>query len=109
MRIKDARPEPLAHVDLRFERVDGRLELDDVELQAVERAAHAVIAVLRLDDDLVVALRDRPDFLLLGERAEMALTAPVEPGRAKPVVEDAAATELHRVTQPADQIDQLRV
>src|SRR6185295_13276200 len=39
MRVEHARAEALAEVDLGLERIRRRLELDHVELQAVERAA----------------------------------------------------------------------
>src|SRR6476661_6591924 len=86
VRVEHARAEPLAQVDLRLQRIRRRLELDDVELQTVERAAHAVVPVLRLDDDLAVPARDGPDFLLFRQRTELPLAAPVEPRRAEPVV-----------------------
>src|SRR6478672_273198 len=109
MRVEHARPEPLAEVDLRLEAIGGRLELDDVELQAVERTAHVVVAILGLDDDLVVALRDGPDFLLFGQRAEVTLSAPVEPRRAEPIVQNLAAAELDGAAEPPDQIHEFRI
>src|SRR5262245_44752603 len=109
MRVEHARPQPLAEVDLRLKAVGRRLEFDDVELQAVERAAHVVVPVLRLDDDLVIALRDRPDFLLFRQRAEVPLAAPVEPRGAEPVVEDLAALELDRPAKSSDEIEELRI
>ena len=67
-------PKLLAEIDLRFAVVRMRLVLDDVEMQMVERAAHLVEAILRLHQNLVEPVLDRPGFLLLGQRAEMALT-----------------------------------
>ena len=52
-------------------------EPDDVELELRERAAHLVEAVLRLDDDLVEAVGERPGFLFLRQGAEVPLPAPV--------------------------------
>ena len=71
------------------------LVLHDLEAQVVERAAHLVEPVLGLDDNLVEALLDRPDFLLLGQRAEMPLAAPVAARAADPRVQHAPAVEVH--------------
>ena len=49
------------------------------------------------------------NFLLLGERAEVSLAAPVAARAADPGVEHAAAVELHVVAQPVDEIDELRL
>src|SRR5688572_19098090 len=69
--------EPLAQIHLRLRVVDAiALVLHDFEPQVVERPAHLVELVFRLDDDLVEALFDRPEFLLFGQRPEMALTPP---------------------------------
>src|SRR5262245_2686610 len=76
-------------VDLRFRVVAGvPFVLDDLEPQVIQRPSHLVELVLRLDDDLVEALRDRPGFLLLGERAEMTLAPPVAAGAADPCIQD---------------------
>ena len=85
------------------------LVLDDLEAEVVQRAAHVVELVLGLDDDLVEPLLDRPRFLLLGERAEMPLAAPVAPRAADPGVEDAPAVELHVLAQPVHEIVELRL
>src|SRR5262249_26153907 len=63
--------------------------------------------VLRLDDDLIEALLDRPDFLLLGERSKMALAAPVPSRPTDPRVEHAPAVEVHILAEPADKVGQL--
>src|SRR5207249_12333273 len=81
----------LAQVDLRLRVVGGvALVLDDLEPQVIERAAHVVELVLRLDDDLVESLLDRPELLLLGERAKESLAAPVAARAADPGVQHAA-------------------
>ena len=76
------------------------LVLHDVELELREHGAHVVVTVLRLHDDLVEALRDGPRFRFLGERAEMALAAPVAPRGADPRIEDAAVVEVDAAAQP---------
>ena len=60
---EDVRRQLLAQIHLRLA-VVGRvhLVLDDVELEVVERAAHVVEAVLRLDHHFVEARRVRPRF-----------------------------------------------
>jgi hypothetical protein len=73
----------------------------------VERAAHVGRRVLRLDDDLVEPLRDGPLLLLLGERAEEALAAPVAPRAADPRIEHTPAGELDVVAQAVNEIDEL--
>ena len=83
------------------------LVLDHVELELVERAAHVVEAVLRLDDDLVKPGGVRPRLRLLGQRAEVALTAPVAARAADPAVEHLAILELHAVAEAGDEIDEL--
>jgi len=68
----------LTEIDLRFSIVAGvAFRTSRLEPQVIECAAHLVELVLRLDNDLVEALFDRPHFLLLGERPKMALAAPV--------------------------------
>src|SRR5215468_1190706 len=84
------RQELLAQIDLRFGVVGGvALIFDDFEAQVVQRAAHVVELVLRLDDDLVESLLDSPELLLLGERAEESLAAPVAARATDPGIEDA--------------------
>ena len=108
--VDDVLAEPLAEEHLRLARVVRVLhEADDVEVQLRERAAHLVEPVLGLDDDLVEAVGERPDFLLFGERAEVPLAAPVAAGAANPLIEDAAAVELHHVLERGDEIGQLRI
>src|SRR5690606_25911714 len=87
MRIEDERSEPLAEINLGIERIGRDLELDDVELQTVECAAHVVIAILGLHDNRIVPLRHGPDFLFLGQGTKVTLSAPVEARGAQPVVE----------------------
>ena len=84
-------------------------EADDVEVQLRERAAHLVEAVLGLDEDLVEAVGQRPDFLLLGERAEVPLPAPVAAGAANPLIQHAPAVELDAVLELRDQVGQLGI
>ena len=68
----------LAQIDLRLARCRPRaLVLDDVELQLRQHAAHVVVAVLGLDDDFLEAGGHRPHFRFFGQRAEVALAAPV--------------------------------
>ena len=86
-------------------RVD--LVLDDVELELVERAAHVVEAVLRLDDDFVEPAGVRPGLGLLGQRAEVPLAAPVAAGAANPAVEHLPVLELHAVAQPRHEVHEL--
>src|SRR6476469_9838436 len=100
----------LAEIDLRLRVVGGvAFVLHHLEAQMIERAAHVVELVLGLDDDLVEALLDRPQFLLLGERAEETLSPPVAACAADPGVEHAPAVELHIVVEPVHQVDQLRL
>ena len=84
-------------------------EAHDVVVELRERGAHLVELVLRLDEDLVEAVGERPDFLLFGERAEVPLSAPVAARTADPLVEHAPAVELHHVVELRDQIGELRV
>ena len=103
-------PEPLAEEHLRFAAIDrvGN-EANHVERQLRERAAHLVEAVLGLDDDLVEPVVERPDFLLFGEGAEVALAAPVLAGAANPLVEHAPAVELDDVFELEDEVGELRI
>src|SRR5262249_39323861 len=104
MRADRLGQELLTEVDLRFGVVSRiALVLDHFEPQVIERAAHVVELVLRLDDDLVEAVGDGPRFLLLGERAEKTLAAPVAARAADPGVEHTAAVELHVVLEPVHQ------
>ena len=84
-------------------------EPDDVEVQLCERAAHLVEAVLGLDDDFVEAVGERPDFLLLGEGAEVPLAAPVAAGAANPLIQHAAAVEFDTVLELRHEIRKLGV
>src|SRR5436189_5541492 len=83
------------------------LVLHDLETEVVERASHFVKLVLGLDDDFIEALLDRPELLLLGERTEMALAAPVAPRAANPCVKNFPAGKGNMVLQAADEIDKL--
>src|SRR3954463_15391211 len=101
------RQELLAQIDLRLGVVEAvAFVAHDFEPQVVEGAAHVVEAVLRLDDNLVEAVLDRPQLLLLGEGAEEPLAAPVAPRAADPCVENAPAGKLHVVAEPMDQVDE---
>src|SRR5258706_6349088 len=101
----DVGQELLAQVDLRLGVVGGvSLVFHHLEPQVIEGAAHLVEPVLRLHDDLVEALLDRPDFLLLGERAEVPLAAPVAARAADPGVDDAAALEADVVAETGNQV-----
>ena len=51
----------------------------------------------------------RPRFGFLGQRAEVPLTAPVAARAADPAVQHLAVFEAHRVSQPRDEIGQLRL
>src|SRR5262249_5748666 len=62
------------------------LVLHDSEAQMIERAAHLVELVLGLHDDLVEAMLNGPDFLLLGERAKVPLPPPISPRTPDPGV-----------------------
>src|SRR6478672_11845099 len=99
------RQEFLAEIDLRL-RVVGTVALvpHDLEPQVVERTAHVVELVFRLDDDFVEPVLNRPELLLLRERAEEALSAPVTPGTANPCIQHPPAVELHVVLQSMHQI-----
>lgn len=110
MPIDDMLTEALAEEHLRFTRFEGmRDEADHVEMQLRERTAHLVEPVLRLDDDLVEPVGERPDFLFFGQRPEVPLSAPVLAGAANPLIEDAPIIELHDVLQRGDEIGQLRI
>ena len=93
---RPSRRQQLAQIHLRLAVVDAvAFVLDDVELQLRQRAAHVVVPVLRLDDDFLEAARDGPRLGFLGQRAEVALPAPVAAGRADPGIQNAAAVEVH--------------
>ena len=108
MRVEHCLAEFLAEVDLGFLVVGVRLVLDDVEMEMIERAPHLVEAILRLHQNLVESILDRPRFLLLRERAEMTLAPPIAARAADPGIEDAPAIEFHVVTKTLDQVRQLR-
>src|SRR5262245_7322503 len=98
----------LAQIDLRFSIVDGvSFVFDYLEAEMVERPAHIVKAVLRLDDDLIKALLDGPDLLLLRQRAEVSLTAPVAPRAADPRIEHPPPVKAHVISQAIHKIRQL--
>src|SRR6266446_7208076 len=79
----------LAQVDLRFAVISQMsLKLDDIKVQMIERGAHSIKPVLRLDNQFVVSVRVGPFFLLLGERAVAALAAPLFARAADPAVEN---------------------
>jgi hypothetical protein len=59
--------------------------------------------VLRLRDDLVEAVVDGPTLLLFGQRAEMALAAPVAARSTYPLIENPATMEVHAVVRAARQ------
>ena len=108
MPVDDVLSEPLAEEQLRFAWVEGVLhEANQVEMQLCERASHFVEAVLRLHDDFVEAVGERPDFLFLGERAKVSLTAPVRARPANPMVQNAASVELHHIFERGDEIGEL--
>ena len=95
--------ESLTQVNLRFGIVGGiALVFHHFEVEMIERPAHLIEPVLGLDDDLVEAVLDRPQLLLLGERAEEALAAPVAPRAADPGVEHAPAGEVSGDDAPAN-------
>src|SRR6185436_7654088 len=98
MRVEDVLAEPLAQEQLRLAEM-GRVrnEADDVVVQLRQRRAHLVELVLRLDEDLVEAVGERPDFLLLGQRAEVPLAAPVAARAADPLIQHPASVELDHV------------
>src|SRR5215471_3270800 len=109
MGAEDFRVQLLAQVHLGFGIVAGiAFVLHDFEPQVVERAPHFVELVLGLDDDLVIALFDRPGFLLLGERAEVTLPAPVATRAADPRVQDLPSFELHVFAKALDEVAELR-
>src|SRR5258708_3143884 len=85
--VDDVLAEALAeeHLGLAIVR-DVRDEPDDVEIELRERRAHLVELVLRLHEDLVEAVRQRPDFLLLGQRPEVPLPPPVASRAADPLI-----------------------
>jgi hypothetical protein len=85
------------------------LELDHIEVQVVECRAHAVKAVLRFDDELVIAVGVSPLFLLFGERAVVAQAAPFFAGAADPTVKDFPVRKFDHVAQFVDQFRKLDV
>src|SRR5690242_1206675 len=110
MGVEDVLAEPLAEEDLRFAVVERILdEPDDVEMQLRERRAHVVEPVLRLHEDLVEPIGNRPRLLLFGQRPEVALAAPVLPRSAYPLIEDPASVEFDTVLQLSDEIRQFRI
>src|SRR5262249_10861635 len=91
VRAEDFGMQLLAEVALRSRVAAGvPLFLPDLEAEVVRRPPHLVELFLRLDDDFVEALRNAPAFLLLGERAEVALAPPVASRAANPGVEHLA-------------------
>src|SRR5258708_35139748 len=110
MLVQNLGQQPLAEVHLRLGVVGGvALVLDHLEPQVVERATHIVEPVLRLDDNLIEALPDGPELLLLGQGAEMTLASPVAARAADPGVEDMPAVELDVVAEAAHEIRELRL
>jgi len=108
--VDDVLSEALAEEDLGLTRIDGvRNEADHVERELREGAAHLVEAVLGLDDDLVEAVVDGPDFLLLGEGSKVALTAPVLSGAADPLIEHSPAVELDDIFELHHEVGELRL
>src|SRR5687767_3259595 len=77
----------LAEIDLGFPVVGGMdLVFHDVELQLVQRPAHIVEPVLRLDDHLMKASGVRPCFRFFGERPKMPLAPPIAARPSDPAV-----------------------
>src|SRR5439155_769881 len=79
------------------------------ELELRERSPPFIQTVLRLPVQLVEAVRDRPHFLFLGERAEVTLAAPVGARAADPLIEHSAVLEIDAIVELRDEIRQLRV
>src|SRR5262245_53428658 len=110
MAFEQFRMQLLAQVDLRLGIVGGlAFVFHDLEPQVIERAAHLVELVLGLHHDFVKTLFDGPEFLLFGERAEVALPAPVAPRAANPGVQHASARKPHVLVETADEIRELRI
>src|SRR5579864_7781512 len=102
------RQQLLAEIDLRLGIVEAvALVLHDLEVQMVERPPHLVKLVFRLDDDLVEPLLDRPVLLLLGQRAEEPLAAPIAPRSADPRVQHAPPIEMDEPLEAVHEIDEL--
>ena len=89
MLIQDLRRNLLAEIYLRFSTVSQvSLELDDIEIEVVERRSHRVKPVLGLNHKLMEAMLVRPLFLLFCQRTIPALTAPFFAGTANPAVKN---------------------
>src|SRR5437763_16496124 len=101
VRVNGLGQQLLAQIDLRLGVVRSlALVLHHLEPQMIERAAHLVEPVLGPDDDLGEALRPRPGLLLLGQRSNESLPAPVAAGAADPRIEDAPAADTHEALRP---------
>src|SRR5574339_1248794 len=98
MPVDDVLPEALAEKQLRLALIERmRHEANQIEMELRQRTAHLVEAVLRLDNDLVEPVGQRPDFLFLGKGAKVPLSAPVRARPANPVIEHAPAIEFDNI------------
>ena len=105
MIVQDVGQQLLTQIDLRFRIVVGMaLVFDHLEPEVVERSTHLIKAVLGFHHDFVEAVSERPRLLLLGQRAEMALSAPVAARSSNPRVEDAAVVELDVIPQTGHEV-----
>jgi hypothetical protein len=110
VRVEHVLAEPLAEEHLGVAGVRRRRhEADDVVVQLRECGTHLVEAVLRLDEDLVEPVAERPGFLLLGERAKMPLATPVASRAADPLIQHPPAVELDDVVQLRHEVGKLGI
>src|SRR5436190_21012750 len=75
------------------------LKFDDIEIEVVQRRAHGIEPVLRFYDQLMVAVRMGPLFLLFRECPIPALASPFGPSTADPAVENLSIGKFDHVTE----------
>lgn len=110
MGVNHLKSKLLTQIDLRFPAVVvAPLELDDVELQVVERASHVVEAVFCFDQDFVETIVEGPGFLFIGESTEEPLPAPIAPSAADPAVQHFPIVKLDAPLEPGGEVNQLGV
>jgi len=85
------------------------LELDDIEVEMIERSAHTVKPVLRFDDELMVAVGMSPFFLLFSQRAVMSVAAPLFPRSADPAVEDFPVGKFDNIAELIDEFRKFKI
>jgi hypothetical protein len=82
------------------------LEFDDIEIEMVECGTHAIEPVFRFHNQLVIAMRVRPFFLLLCQGAITSLAAPFFTGSTDPTVKDLPIRKINDITKFVHQLRQ---